>query len=58
MSSGADPIGTVRLLRARGADPTKATMKSYFGSTSPLDAVKKIGNDPAMRAEFADPLNA
>ncbi|WP_327116630.1 ankyrin repeat domain-containing protein [Nocardia sp. NBC_01730] len=57
MSSGADPIGTVRLLRARGADPTKATMKSYFGPKSPLDTVKEIGNDPAMRAEFADLLD-
>ncbi|MEV2226822.1 ankyrin repeat domain-containing protein [Nocardia vinacea] len=57
MSSGTDPIATVRLLRARGADPTKATMKSYFGPKSPLDTMKEIGNDPAMRAEFADLLD-
>ncbi|WP_067470539.1 ankyrin repeat domain-containing protein [Nocardia amamiensis] len=54
MASGGDPIATVRLLRARGADPAKATMKTYFGLRSPLDVVKEIANDPAMQAEFAD----
>ncbi|WP_063045131.1 ankyrin repeat domain-containing protein [Nocardia pseudovaccinii] len=56
MFSGADPIATVRLLRARGADPTKATMKSYFGPRSPLDTVKEIMGRPASKHDLASDL--
>ncbi|MBF6302991.1 ankyrin repeat domain-containing protein [Nocardia amamiensis] len=56
MSSSGDRIGTVRLLRARGADPTKSTIKGYFGTQSPLDVLREVRNDPAMQAEFADLL--
>ncbi|MFE7802519.1 ankyrin repeat domain-containing protein [Nocardia sp. NPDC057440] len=35
MARGGDPIMTVRLLRARGADPTRSTIEGYFGTRSP-----------------------
>ena len=55
-SARGDAIGTIRLLRARGADPTAETIKSYFGLRSPLHYIREWGNRDAIQAEFADLL--
>lgn len=52
-----DPVATIRLLRARGADPTKETIQTYFGPRSTLHTVKQVSNKPHIRAEFADLLD-
>ncbi|OLT34762.1 hypothetical protein BJF84_17170 [Rhodococcus sp. CUA-806] len=53
---GEDPVGTIRVLRARGADPEAKTMEGYFGLTSPLDYIRDVTSTPEIRAEFADLL--
>ncbi len=49
-----DPVATIRVLRARGADPTRETIKGYFGAKSPLYYIREPGTRPEIRAEFAD----
>ncbi|WP_345496380.1 ankyrin repeat domain-containing protein [Nocardia callitridis] len=56
-AAAGDPVATIRLLRARGADPTKETIQSYFGPRSTLYAVREVSNKPHIRAEFADLLD-
>jgi ankyrin repeat protein len=56
MTPRGDQPATIRLLRERGADPTRETIKGYFGLSSPLDVVRDIGNKPDIVAEFADLL--
>ncbi|WP_169914776.1 ankyrin repeat domain-containing protein [Rhodococcoides yunnanense] len=56
VGSGKDPIGTIRLLRSRGADPTAKTMKGYFGLKSPIDHLHRVEYPEDIRAEFADLL--
>ena len=53
---GEDPVGTIRVLRARGADPEAKTMEGHFGLTSPLDYLRDVASTPVVRAEFADLL--
>ncbi|MBF6254478.1 ankyrin repeat domain-containing protein [Nocardia farcinica] len=55
-AASGDPIATIRLLRARGADPTRNTIKSYFGLRSPLHYLDEVTNRPDIKAEFADLL--
>ncbi|MFJ4653915.1 ankyrin repeat domain-containing protein [Nocardia sp. NPDC088792] len=52
-----DAPATIRLLRSRGADPTQATIATYFGPRSTLDMVKQVSNKPHIRAEFEDLIN-
>ncbi|MBO0883090.1 MAG: ankyrin repeat domain-containing protein [Mycobacterium sp.] len=50
-----DPVETIRVLRAHGADVTSKTITDdYFPPESPLYFIKESGTDPAIRAEFAD----
>ncbi|WP_072802941.1 ankyrin repeat domain-containing protein [Rhodococcoides yunnanense] len=56
VGAGKDPVGTIRLLRARGADPEAKTMKGTFGLKSPLDHLRKFRGKPEICAEFADLL--
>ncbi|OBA50065.1 hypothetical protein A5789_02900 [Nocardia sp. 852002-51101_SCH5132738] len=51
-----NPAQTIRILRTRGADPTRKTIKSYFGPKSTLDFIAdpRADRDPAILAEFAD----
>lgn len=56
VASSGDAVATIRVLRSRGADPARATMKSYFGLKSPLEHVREIGNKPHIVAEFEDLL--
>jgi len=56
VAAAGDPVATIRLLRARGADPAKETMKGYFGLSSPLDAVREWTNKPEIKTEFTDLL--
>ncbi|MFX0573052.1 ankyrin repeat domain-containing protein [Nocardia nepalensis] len=56
-AAAGDPVATIRLLRARGADPTKETIQTYFGPRSTLHMVKQVSNEPHIRAEFADLLD-
>jgi uncharacterized protein len=49
-----DAIATIRVLRAHGADPTAATIKSPFGLRSPLHHIRETRNNPEIQAEFAD----
>ncbi|WP_280365728.1 ankyrin repeat domain-containing protein [Nocardia wallacei] len=52
-----DPVQTIRVLRARGADPTRKTIKDdYFPPESPLYFIGESGTPPEIRAEFADLL--
>ena len=52
-----DAIATIRVLRARGADPTSKTITSdYFDPISPLDIVRDHMTDAEIAAEFADLL--
>ena len=53
---GEDPVGTIRVLRARVADPEANTMEGHFGLTSPLDYLRDVASTPVVRAEFADLL--
>ncbi|WP_405160791.1 ankyrin repeat domain-containing protein [Nocardia sp. NBC_01499] len=53
-ANGGDPVATIRALRARGADPRRETIKTYFGLKSPLHFIKETTNKPHIRAEFAD----
>ncbi|MFX0578867.1 ankyrin repeat domain-containing protein [Nocardia nepalensis] len=56
-ANGGDPVATIRLLRARGADPTKPTIKDdYFPPQSPLHFISETTNKPHIKAEFADLL--
>ncbi|WP_280317636.1 ankyrin repeat domain-containing protein [Nocardia wallacei] len=48
------PVETIRVLRGRGADPTRETIKGYFGAKSPLYYISEPGTRPEIRAEFAD----
>lgn len=52
-----NPVETIRVLRARGADPTRETIKGYFGAKSPMFYIQEPGTDPEIRAEFADLIN-
>ncbi|WP_280316934.1 ankyrin repeat domain-containing protein [Nocardia wallacei] len=53
-----DPVQTIRVLRARGADPTRKTIKDdYFPPESPLYFISESGIAPEIRAEFADLLD-
>ncbi|MQY22290.1 ankyrin repeat domain-containing protein [Nocardia macrotermitis] len=57
-----DPVQTIRILRARGADPTRKTMTDkygYFPPRSPLDHIAdpNAKGNPAIVAEFADLLD-
>lgn len=56
VGAGKDPVGTIQLLRSRGADPAAKTMKGTFGLKSPLDHLQKFNGKPEIRAEFADLL--
>lgn len=56
-ATGGDPVAAIRVLRARGADPTRKTIKTYFGPESPLHFIEETRNKPHIRAEFADLLN-
>ncbi|WP_186626581.1 ankyrin repeat domain-containing protein [Rhodococcus sp. BP22] len=56
VGSGKDAVGTIRLLRKRGADPTAKTMKGYFGLKSPIDHLHRVEYPEHIRAEFADLL--
>ncbi|WP_280366623.1 ankyrin repeat domain-containing protein, partial [Nocardia wallacei] len=51
-----NPVETIRVLRARGADPTRETIKGYFGPKSTLYYLTEPGSsrDPEILAEFAD----
>ena len=49
-----DPVATIRVLRAHGADPTRETIKGYFGAKSPLYYIQEPGTPDRIRAEFAD----
>lgn len=52
-----DAIATIRVLRARGADPTSKTITSdYFDPISPVDIVRDHIRDAEIAAEFADLL--
>jgi ankyrin repeat protein len=53
-AASGDPVAAIRLLRARGADPTKETIHTYFGPRSTLYTVQQVSNKPHIRAEFAD----
>ncbi|MBO0883089.1 MAG: ankyrin repeat domain-containing protein [Mycobacterium sp.] len=55
-ASTGEPARTVRALRQRGADPTRKTIKSYFGPKSTLEYIAdpRAQRDPAIMAEFAD----
>ncbi|WP_186627187.1 ankyrin repeat domain-containing protein [Rhodococcus sp. BP22] len=53
-------IDFIRLLHKRGADPTRETIRSYFGTRSIVDVVRDTflgqqGNEDLI-AEFADTL--
>ncbi|WP_083913369.1 ankyrin repeat domain-containing protein [Nocardia concava] len=55
-----DPVATIRVLRARGADPTRITIKgSYniFPAHSPLHCIMSEGHPAEIRSEFADLLD-
>lgn len=54
VAKAGDPVATIRVLRARGADPRRETIKTYFGDKSPLHFIKETTNKPHIRAEFAD----
>jgi len=49
-----DPISTIRVLRAHGADPRRETIKTYFGLKSSLHYINEWDSDNPIRAEFAD----
>ena len=51
-----DPIATIRILRARGADPTRSTIRTYFGTCSPLEVIREVRNRPEIQSEFTDLL--
>ncbi|MFQ6397562.1 ankyrin repeat domain-containing protein [Nocardia sp. KC 131] len=55
-ATGGDPVATIRVLRARGADPRRETIKTYFGPKSPLHFINETTNKPHIKAEFADLL--
>ncbi|MFI7190180.1 ankyrin repeat domain-containing protein [Nocardia nova] len=52
-----NPVETIRVLRAHGADPTRETIETYFGLKSPLHFIAETRNKPEIRAEFADLIN-
>ncbi|WP_063066472.1 ankyrin repeat domain-containing protein [Nocardia violaceofusca] len=52
-----NPVETIRVLRAHGADPTRETIETYFGLRSPLQFITETGNKPEIRAEFGDLIN-
>ncbi|MFI9509083.1 ankyrin repeat domain-containing protein [Nocardia sp. NPDC052566] len=56
-ATGGDPVATIRVLRARGADPRRATIETYFGPKSPLHFISETTNKPDIKAEFADLLD-
>ncbi|MEU4651719.1 ankyrin repeat domain-containing protein [Nocardia fluminea] len=49
-----DPVAAIRLLRARGADPRRETIETYFGRKSALHFINETANNPLIQAEFAD----
>ncbi|BAD59862.1 ankyrin repeat domain-containing protein [Nocardia farcinica] len=53
-AASGDPIASIRVLRAAGADPTAETIQSYFGSRSALHYIRDFTNRPEIAAEFAD----
>ncbi|MFI9507285.1 ankyrin repeat domain-containing protein [Nocardia sp. NPDC052566] len=55
-ATGGDPVATIRVLRARGADPRRETIQTYFGPTSPLRYIGETSK-PHIRVEFADLLD-
>ncbi|MFF0495667.1 ankyrin repeat domain-containing protein [Nocardia aobensis] len=52
-----NPVETIRVLRAHGADPTRETIETYFGLKSPLHFIAETRNKPEIRAEFAGLIN-
>lgn len=54
LASGNDPVASIRVLRAHGADPRRETMHSYFGLKSPLYLINRWSNQDVIQAEFAD----
>lgn len=54
VAASGDPVATIRVLRARGADPTAKTMLSYFGPRDVLYYVRESGTKPEITAEFTD----
>ncbi|MGW5456995.1 ankyrin repeat domain-containing protein [Nocardia sp. NPDC003979] len=54
VAASGDPVETIRVLRAHGADPTRATMHTYFGPKSPLHFIRETTNNPEIQAEFRD----
>lgn len=54
VAAGGDPVSTIRVLRAHGADPTRATMRTYFGPKSPLYFIRQTTSNPVIQAEFRD----
>ncbi|MFE5474839.1 ankyrin repeat domain-containing protein [Nocardia sp. NPDC056541] len=53
-SAGGDPVAAIRVLRARGADPTRETIRTYFGLRSPLHFINEWAHQEIIQAEFAD----
>lgn len=49
-----DPIATIRILRARGADPRRPTIQTDFGLKSPLHFISQWVDQAEIQAEFAD----
>lgn len=53
-AASGDPVAAIRLLRARGADPRRETIHTYFGLKSALHFINETANNPSIQAEFAD----
>ncbi|MFD4432377.1 ankyrin repeat domain-containing protein [Nocardia sp. NPDC058497] len=53
-AASGDPVAAIRLLRARGADPRRETIQTYFGLKSALHFINETANNPLIQAEFAD----
>ncbi|MFE3318144.1 ankyrin repeat domain-containing protein [Nocardia sp. NPDC059195] len=53
-ASGGDPVASIRVLRAHGADPRRETIETYFGLKSPLHFINQWSNQDVIQAEFAD----